>query len=43
VQGKVVNQVQVHPEAKRWALVALDRMLKLVREPAPQAAPALVD
>lgn len=29
--GKVVNQVSVHPEAKKWALVALDRMLKQTR------------
>lgn len=28
---KVVNQVSVHPEAKKWALTALDRMLKLTR------------
>ena len=43
VQGKVVNEIQVHPEAKKWALVALDRMLHLVRDPKPESIPALVD
>ncbi|TVQ32630.1 MAG: quinolinate synthase subunit A [Phycisphaeraceae bacterium] len=28
-KGKVVNRVQVHPEARKWATVALDRMLEL--------------
>jgi quinolinate synthase len=28
-QGKVVNEVSVHAEAKRWALVAVERMLRL--------------
>jgi quinolinate synthase len=28
--GTVVNRVSVHPEAKKWALAALDRMLGLV-------------
>ncbi len=28
-EGRVVNQVRVHAEARRWALVALDRMLEL--------------
>ena len=27
--GKVVNQIKVHPEARRWAQVALDRMLDI--------------
>ncbi|MCA9305291.1 MAG: quinolinate synthase NadA [Phycisphaerales bacterium] len=36
-QGKVVNRVQVHPDARTPALEALDRMLALVD------APALVD
>jgi quinolinate synthase len=27
--GKVVNAVTVHPQVKHWALVALDRMLKI--------------
>jgi quinolinate synthase len=31
--GKVINQVSVHPEAKKWALTALDRMLAQVRTP----------
>ena len=29
VEGKVINRVEVHPEARKWALVALDRMLGL--------------
>jgi len=29
-QGKVVNQIKVHPQAKKWALVALNRMLELL-------------
>ena len=35
-EGKVVNRVSVHPEARRWALVAIDRMLNLA---APAGAP----
>ena len=42
-QGKVVNEISVHAEAKKWALVALDRMLQLVRDPKPESIPALVD
>lgn len=34
--GKVVNRVSVHPEARKWALVAIDRMLNLA---APMGAP----
>lgn len=30
-EGKVVNRVSVHPEAKKWALKALDRMLARTR------------
>jgi quinolinate synthase len=37
VEGKVVNQVSVDPETKRWALVALERMLRL-RPPQPVSA-----
>jgi quinolinate synthase len=47
-QGQVVNQITVPPEVKRWALVALNRMLRITTEPdkarawpAP-ATPALV-
>ena len=29
VQGNVVNRIQVRPEVKQWAKVALDRMLEL--------------
>lgn len=28
-QGKVVNRIHVHPQARRWALVALKRMLDI--------------
>ncbi len=30
-EGRVVNRVQVHPEARRWATVAIDRMMRLSR------------
>jgi len=43
-EGRVVNEVKVHAEAKRQARLALDRMLSLAGEPAAKAgAPALVD
>jgi quinolinate synthase len=29
VEGRVVNRIQVKPEVKRWARVALDRMLEI--------------
>lgn len=32
-KGRVVNRITVPPEVKRWALVALDRMLKLAAPP----------
>jgi quinolinate synthase len=35
---KVVNQVSVHPQVRRQALLALDRMLALSGAPAPAAA-----
>ena len=28
VEGRVVNRIQVRPSVKRWAKVALDRMLE---------------
>ena len=28
-RGKVVNRIQVHPDVRRWSLVALDRMLAI--------------
>lgn len=31
-EGKVVNQVRVHPDVREWALVALDRMLSLTSD-----------
>lgn len=31
VQGQVVNQIKVKPEVKKWARVALDRMLQVGR------------
>ncbi len=30
--GKVVNQVRVHPDVRQWALTALDRMLSLTSD-----------
>jgi len=44
-EGKVVNQIKVHPEARKWALVALNRMLDLlgggsVKSAAPAKRPA---
>jgi quinolinate synthase len=44
-QGRVVNRITVHPEAKKLALEALDRMLKLapVRPQAAAAKAALAD
>lgn len=43
--GKVVNQVSVHPEAKTWAVKALDRMLSQTRGTALRGVgkPVLVD
>jgi quinolinate synthase len=36
--GEVVNEVRVHPDARRLALLALERMLKNVaRRPEPIA------
>ena len=29
VEGRVVNRIQVRPSVKRWARVALDRMLRI--------------
>jgi quinolinate synthase len=29
VEGRVVNRIQVRPSVKRWAKVALDRMLEV--------------
>ncbi|MEM7578066.1 MAG: quinolinate synthase NadA [Planctomycetota bacterium] len=28
-QGKIVNRITVHPEARKWSRVSLDRMLKI--------------
>jgi len=28
-EGRVVNEIKVHPDARKWALAALDRMLSL--------------
>lgn len=39
---KAVNVIRVHPEARRLALIALERMLMLTAA-APPAAPALLD
>jgi quinolinate synthase len=32
VQGKVVNQIKVHPTVKQWSLVSLNRMLKVTAD-----------
>ncbi len=44
-EGRVVNQVKVHPEARKLALLALERMLANAAPAGrqPNAAPALVD
>lgn len=36
-EGKVINQISVHPEAKRHALVALNRMLDITAKARPAA------
>lgn len=38
-QGKVVNQIKVHPHVKHWATVALNRMLAITASPASQPEP----
>jgi len=40
-EGTVHNRIRVHPEARQWALVALERMLRLVGSGGPvnRAAP----
>jgi quinolinate synthase len=38
--GKVVNRITVHAEARKWALIAIDRMLNLAA-PMGSAAPAV--
>ncbi|MDI9411486.1 MAG: quinolinate synthase NadA, partial [Bacteroidia bacterium] len=40
-QGRVVNRISVHPEARALARLAIDRMLALV--PAGTRAPVAVD
>jgi len=35
VEGKIVNQIKVDPETRRWAMVALERMLAIRNQPAP--------
>ncbi len=39
-EGKVVNQIKVHPQAKKWALVALNRMLELLGKGSVKSAAA---
>jgi quinolinate synthase len=29
VEGRVVNRIEVRPQVKQWARVALDRMLEI--------------
>jgi quinolinate synthase len=31
-EGRVVNQIKVHPQVKHWSLAALDRMLKITAD-----------
>jgi quinolinate synthase len=41
-QGKVVNQISVHPQVRQWALIALNRMLDITASKdadAPNVAP----
>ncbi len=38
-KGKVVNRIVVPSEARKWALVALERMLSLSASPAPMQMP----
>lgn len=42
-EGRVVNQVRVHPEARALARTALDRMMANAAPAAPRGKPALVD
>ncbi len=37
-EGKVVNQIKVHADAKKWAMVALNRMLDLLGQGSVKAA-----
>ena len=37
-QGKVVNQITVPAQTRRWALVALERMLEIKGTPVATAA-----
>ena len=39
-EGRVVNEIRVHPEARQWALVALNRMLNLLGQGAVKARDA---
>lgn len=38
--GKVVNQIKVHPHVQHWATVALDRMLRITASGTPVGSPA---
>lgn len=42
-EGRVVNEIRVHPDARRLAKLALDRMLANVAPATRSRAPALVD
>jgi quinolinate synthase len=41
-QGKVINQITVHPQVRDWALVALNRMLQITGKTTPAPAPDAV-
>lgn len=38
-EGKIVNQIKVHPKARKWAMVALNRMLELLGKGSVKAEP----
>ena len=43
IEGKVVNQITVDDQTKKWSLVALERMLAITGKPSGAAEPATVD
>jgi quinolinate synthase len=38
-EGKVVNEIKVHPHVKHWSLISMNRMLDLVGSGAAMPAP----
>ena len=43
LEGKVVNQIKVDPETRKWAVVALDRMLSITAATPKQPVAATMD